>query len=358
MGGDAEGLTGFAQPTRPPMDCLNLSELMETRMPYVRPDVQAMLAMLAAAPGPKIYDGDAATGRMMARTMAQFAERPRGPIAAVTDLTIPAHDGHAIPARLYRDSASTVPAPVLLYLHGGGWVIGDLDTYDGLCAEIARTLGVTVLSIDYRMGPEVRFPGAADDCVAAAQWLARSPAEIGHAVTGIVPGGDSAGGNLSIVLCHELNGKLPVPILAQWLIYPSTDMGWTHGSMEEFAEGYLLEARTMDWFASHYMNADDDLTHPRAAPLRAVSLTGQPPAMVYVCGLDPLRDQGRAYAAKLIEHGVRTIFREAAGQVHGSINNRAAIPSAHDDLLGCLADLRLLIDEAVAALPAAAMAAE
>ncbi len=322
-------------------------------MPYVRPDVQAMLAMLAAAPGPRIHDTDPATARTMARAMSQLAERPRGDIAEVRNLTIAAGDGHAIPARLYRATIDAAPAPVLLWLHGGGWVIGDLDTYDSLCAEVARTLGMTVLSIDYRMGPEVRFPNAANDCVDAARWLTRSPAEIGHPVTGMVVAGDSAGGNLSIVVCQELNGTLPVPILAQWLIYPSTDMNWAHGSMEEFADGYLLEARTMAWFSSHYLAPDSDLSHPRAAPLNAASLAGQPPALVFVCGLDPLRDQGRAYAAKLITHGVRTIFREAEGQIHGSINNRGAIPSAHDDLLACLRDLKRLIDESVAALPAA-----
>ena len=328
-------------------------------MPYVRPDVQAMLAMLAAAPGPRIHDTDPATARMMARTMAQVAERPRGDIAEVQDLTIPAADGHAIPLRLYRPALGSEPAPVLLWLHGGGWVIGDLDTYDSLCAEAARTLGITVLAVDYRMGPEVRFPSAADDCIDAARWLAGSPAGIGHAVTGLVIGGDSAGGNLTAVLCQELGDSLAVPILAQWLIYPSTDMAWSHGSMEEFANGYLLEARTMAWFSSHYLAPDSDLGHARAAPLNAESLAGQPSALVFTCSLDPLRDQGRAYAAKLITHGVRTIFREAEGQIHGSINNRGGIPSAHDDLLACLKDLKLLIDEAVAALPAArAQAAE
>ena len=321
--------------------------------PYVRPDVQAFLAMLATAPGPKIHEGDPAAARAMARMMSQLTERPRGDVAEVKALTIPGPDGHAVPARLYRAHLDDAPAPVLLYLHGGGWVIGDLDTYDGLCAEVSRTLGVTVVSLDYRMGPEVRFPVPADDCVAAARWLARSPAEIGHPVTGIVPGGDSAGGNLSIVVCQELAGRLAVPILAQWLIYPSTDMGEAGGSMVEFAEGYLLEARTMDWFSSHYLASDADVRHPRAAPLHAESLVGQPPALVFTCSLDPLRDQGRAYAGKLIAHGVRTIFREAEGQIHGCINNRAGIPSAHTDLLGQLGDLKLLIDEAVASLPAA-----
>ena len=322
-------------------------------MPFVRPDVQAVLAMLNNAPGPQMHEVDATTARAMMRQMVQITERPRGDLAHVVDFTIPSAHGHAIPARVYSAVANPGPGPVVAFYHGGGWVIGDLETHDALCAETARVLGLTVVSIDYRLAPEHPFPAATEDCLAATRWLAETPKSIGHDVTGIVPAGDSAGGNLAAVVAQQLHGKLPVPILAQWLIYPGTDMTANGGSMDEFGEGYLLGADSMRWFTAHYMGSSPDFRHAYASPHHADSLAGLPPAMVFTCGLDPLRDQGRAYAAKLVAHGVRVSFREAAGQIHGCMNLRAAIPSTQDDLHGCLRDLASLIDEAVTAQPVA-----
>ena len=321
-------------------------------MPYVRPDVQAVLAMLNNAPGPQMHEVDAPTARMMMRQMCVITERPRGDLAHVVDFTIPSAHGHAIPARVYSSVAEPGPGPVMVFYHGGGWVIGDLETHDSLCAETARVLGITVVSIDYRLAPEHPFPAATEDCLTATRWLAEQKKPVGHDVTGLILAGDSAGGNLAAVITQQLHGKLPVPILAQWLIYPGVDMAAKGGSMDEFAEGYLLSRDAMMWFTQHYMGSDAQFGHAYASPL-AYDVAGLPGAMVFTCGLDPLRDQGRAYAAKLVGHGVRTMFREAAGQIHGCMNLRAALPSAHDDLHACLADLRLLIDEAVAAQPAA-----
>jgi len=314
-------------------------------MTYVRPDTQAMLAMLAAAGAPPINELDPAAGREAMRAMAQIGERPRGELAEVKDISIPSPHGLPIPSRLYRAHLSADPAPVVIFYHGGGWVIGDLNVYESLCAEIARTLALDVLSIDYRLAPEHRFPAATEDCLAATEWLAKSPAEIGHKVTGVVPAGDSAGGNLAAVVSQQLAGRMPVPILAQWLIYPGLDMTADGGSMQEFADGYLLTGALMTWFQNHYLGHDADPLHAWASPLHG-DVSGQPPTLVFTCGLDPLRDQGRAYAAKLVGAGVRTIFREADGQVHGSATLRGAIPSAHDDLHANLRDLKLLIDEA------------
>ncbi|GGI88675.1 acetylhydrolase [Polymorphobacter multimanifer] len=310
--------------------------------PSVRPDVQMLLGMLASQPGPPMHELDAATARDMYNAMAQMADSPRGELAEVKELTI-AGDAGAIPARLYRPTDATHPAPVLLFFHGGGWVIGNLDTHDSACAAIARGLGLSVVSVDYRLAPEHRFPAAVDDCLAAARWLATSPAEIGHPVSGLIPAGDSAGGTLAAITSQQLAGQLPVSIVAQWLIYPGTDMQASSGSMEDFADGYLLTRETMDWFMNHYFEGGDDRTDPRASPLAAESLKGQPPTLVFTCSLDPLRDQGRAYAARLIEAGVPTIFREAEGQIHGSLTLRAGIPSAQADLDGNLAALRLLL---------------
>jgi len=209
-------------------------------VPYVRPDVQNLLAMLSSAPGPQMHEVDPATARLMMRQMVQMTELPRGTIARVEELTIPSPHGHPVPARLYSDAAHATAGPVLIFYHGGGWVIGDLETHDPLCAEIARVLGMTVISVDYRLAPEHRFPAATEDCLAATEWVAGSPAAIGHTVTGIVVAGDSAGGNLAAVVAQQLGATLAVPILAQWLIYPGVDMTTSAGSMTEFAEGYLL----------------------------------------------------------------------------------------------------------------------
>ena len=324
-------------------------------MPFVRSDVANLLAMLASAPGPKMEDGTPEAARAMMRAMGAMVERPRGDLAHVRDFTIPGDGGHTIPARVYSAVAAPGPGPAVVFFHGGGWVIGDLETHDSLCAEIARGLQLTVVSIDYRLAPEHRFPAATEDCLAAMRWLADTPKAIGHDITGLIPAGDSAGGNLAAVVTQELHGKLAVPIVAQWLIYPGVDMTASGGSMSEFAEGYLLTEAGMHWFSAHYMGPAPDLTNLWASPIFAPSLAGLPPAMVFTCALDPLRDQGRAYAAKLIAAGVDVAFLEAAGQIHGAFNLRAAIPSTQGDLHACLAALTLLI--APAAAPAPALAA-
>jgi acetyl esterase len=315
-------------------------------MPFVRPDVKAFLDFLNSQPGPQMHEVDAPTAREMYRMMGTMVELPRGELAHVEELSIPGDHGHVIPARLYCPAQrSGPPAPVLVFYHGGGWVIGDLDTHDSACAEIARGLGMTVIAVDYRLAPEHPFPAAADDCLAATRWIAGSPGVIGHAVSGLIVAGDSAGGNLAAVCAQQLHDQLPVPILAQWLIYPGVDMSAETGSMVEFAEGYLLTHAGMSWFMASYLGDGAERLHPHASPFHGDRFAGLPPALVFTCGLDPLRDQGRAYAAKLIEHGVPTVFREAKGQIHGSLTLRQAIPSAQGDLAGCLSALREIVTE-------------
>lgn len=325
-------------------------------MPFVRPDVANLLAMVGSAPGPKMEEGTPEAARQMMRMMGSMTERPRGDLAHVRDFTIPSPHGHAVPARVYSTAAVPGAGPVVVYLHGGGWVIGDLETHDALCAEVARVLAMTVVSVDYRLAPEHPFPAATEDCLAAMRWLAGTPKAIGHDITGLIPAGDSAGGNLAAVVTQQLHGTLAVPIVAQWLIYPGVDMTASGGSMEEFSDGHLLTAAGMAWFTRHYMGETPDLTHAYASPLHAASLAGLPPAMVFTCGLDPLRDQGRAYAAKLIAAGVDVTYLEAAGQIHGCFTLRAAIPSTQADLHACLAALQLMIGETATAVLAQAAA--
>jgi len=314
-------------------------------MPFIRPDVQTYLEFVKAFNRPTFGQLGPETGRQVYKAMTAVVQLPRSTLAHVVELQIASPLGHSLAGRLYAPHEETAPGPVLLFFHGGGSVIGDLSTHDALRAEIARQLKMTVVSVEYRLAPEQPFPAAADDCLAAARWLAGSPGEIGHAVTGLVFAGDSAGGNLAAVCAQELTGSLSVPVLAQWLIYPGVDVLSETPSLSEFAQGYLLTRDDIQVFYDHHVPNAADRGHRRASPLRASSLAGQPPALVFTSGLDPLRDQGRAYAAKLIEHGVSTRFREAAGQVHGCLNLRQAIPTAQRDLLGCLADLRALVRE-------------
>ena len=276
-------------------------------MPYVREDVANLLQLLSANPAPQMHEVDHATARDMYRQMGSITERPAPALARKEDISIPG-------------PAGPVPA------------------HDSLCAEIAHQLGVSVIAVDYRLAPETRFPGATEDCLAATRWAATSPAILGHKATGLILAGDSAGGNLAAAVARETARELP--LIAQWLIYPGVDMGWEGGSLAEFSEGYLLTAAGMTWFMTHYAPDND---HPWASPLRATEWDGLPPALVFTCGLDPLRDQGRAYAARLIETGHRVVYREAAGQIHGCMTMRGGIPSAQADLEGQIADLKALI---------------
>ncbi|MCG2841439.1 alpha/beta hydrolase [Sandaracinobacter sp. RS1-74] len=306
-------------------------------MPFVREDVKQLLTMLAAVEGPQMHEVDPATARAMYQQMGSIAERPAPADVIQTDLSIPGPAG-AIRARSYRPADPVADGTAIVFFHGGGWVIGDLQTHNSLAAEIAKLTGFPTVAIDYRLAPEAPWPAAVDDALAAARWIAGSPAELGFPVSRLIFAGDSAGGNLSAIAARALRRETPVA--AQWLIYPGVDMAAAEGSMVEFAEGYLLTAASMLWFGNHYAA---DATHPNASPILSDDWAELPPALVFTCGLDPLRDQGRAYAGKLIAAGNRVVFREAAGQVHGSAQLRQAIPSAQTDLEAQVADLKALL---------------
>jgi acetyl esterase len=229
-----------------------------------------------------------------------------------------------------------------VFFHGGGWVTGDLDTHDPLCRRLALLGRLRVVAIDYRLAPEHPFPAAPDDCEAAARWVAGVPPELGLSPTGLVLAGDSAGGNLAIVTALALrDAPAAVPVIAHWAIYPATDLATPYPSFAQFGEGHFLTTAMMRWFDEAYR---PDPAHPRASPLTA-DLAGLPPALVTTAGLDPIRDQGRAYAAKLAQAGVSVAFREAAGMIHGSLNLRRAIPSAAADFMRDCAMLKTIVTE-------------
>ena len=315
---------------------------MNSDTPYVRPDVRGFLDYLNALPGPKTHELGAPGARAMYRAMKDVADLPLGGLATIIDLSIPGPAG-AIPARLFDCRATRPPGPAVVFYHGGGFVIGDLDTHAGFCAEASRQLDLPVVSVDYRLAPEASWPAAPDDAEAAARWVAESPAELGRKVTGLALMGDSAGGNLTIVAALDLRDRpAAVPVLVQAPIYPATDSTTDYPSYAQFGAGHLLTRESMDWFADCYAA---DIQHQRGSPLKA-DLTGMPPAVIVTASLDPIRDQGRAYAGALIAAGVAVTYREAVGTVHAFITLRKAIPSAAGDVAGYLAAVRAAVSEA------------
>lgn len=314
-----------------------------TDTPFVRPDVARFLAFLNDAPGPRMHELDPPAARAMTRAARAVADLDRGEIAVVRDTACPGPAGD-LPLRLYDMREARLPGPVVLFFHGGGFVIGDLDSHDAACAEIARMLDLPVVAVDYRLAPEAAWPAAPDDCEAAARFVA-SGAMAGVKPTGLVFIGDSAGGNLCIVTALALrDAPAAVPVLAQFPLYPLTDTNTRRPSLDLFAEGYFLTRDGMRWFDRAYAA---DNAHVRTSPMLA-DQAGMPPTLVLTAGLDPLRDQGRAYAAQLIEAGVPTVFREAVGNIHGFLTMRRAIPSSQGDLAGALVALKAMIVEAEA----------
>jgi len=312
--------------------------------PFVRPDVRAFLSMLEAMPGPRLHEQTPAQARAQYGAMRSLADLPVGDLATVRDLSIPSENG-TIPARLFDAREARQPGPIVVFYHGGGFVIGDLDSHAGFCAELARGLDLPVVAVDYRLSPEAPWPAAPDDAEAAARWVATAPEALGRTVTGLVLVGDSAGGNLAIVTAAALrDDPAAVPVIAQAPIYPATDTSRVYPSHDLFRTGYLLTDDSLSWFDRAYAA---DRAHVRASPLLG-RVDGLPPALVLTASLDPIRDQGRAYAAALVDAGVHTVFREAVGNIHGFFTLRKAIPSSAGDVAGFVVALRALITEAEA----------
>jgi acetyl esterase len=304
-----------------------------------RPDVQMFLAFLNNLPGPKVHELSPAEARAQMIAMGPVAEAETGPIAIIRDLLIPGPAG-MIPARLYDTREGRGPGPVMVFYHGGGFVIGDLQTHEPYCAEAARQLDIPVISIDYRLAPEHPFPAAPVDCEAATRWIAGSPPELGLTITGLIPSGDSAGGNLTVVTTMALRDKpAAVPVIAQFPIYPVVSSHNDWQSYRDHGVGKLLTYEAMDYFMAAYAA---EAGHVQSAPLD-FDQTGMPPTLVITAGLDPLRDQGRAYAAALATAGVPVTFMEAVGNIHGFINLRKAIPSSQADVVKALATLNSML---------------
>ena len=257
--------------------------------------------------------------RQMFRETRPASTPPAPQIGAVRDVLT--EGAQAIPLRVYRPPgvSDSRRLPVLVYFHGGGWVIGDLETHDVLCRQLTAEAGVSVIAVDYRLAPEHKFPAAADDAWAATRWIAAHAAELGVDADRLAVGGDSAGGNLAAVvalLAREAGGPR---IALQILLYPVTDLVSESQSYADLADGYMLTRDSMRWFRAQYLARAQDAADWRVSPLRAPSLVGLPPALVVTAGYDPLRDEGEAYARRLREAGVSVDAVSFGGMIHGFV---------------------------------------
>ena len=283
----------------------------------IDPQVQAVLEMVIKSGRPAYNTLSPKEARQLFRETRPPSTPTPPEIGEVKNLVI---DGPSqVAVRTYRPKgvAATTALPALVYFHGGGWVIGDLDTHDVLCRFLAAEAGIAVVNVDYRLAPEAKFPAAADDAWAATQWVVKNAAKLGIDASRLAVGGDSAGGNLAAVVALMARDAGAPALKLQVLMYPVTDVGTQTQSYKDFGEGYLLTRDGMKWFFDHYLASKDQESDWRVSPLRAKSLAGVAPALIITAGFDPLRDEGEAYARKLREAKVRTDYVCYGGMIHG-----------------------------------------
>ncbi|MBS0341030.1 MAG: alpha/beta hydrolase [Proteobacteria bacterium] len=281
------------------------------------PHLAGVLQMMAGSGAPPVHQGTPEQGRAgyLALTIGSLTPEQVVPVASVQNTFV---DGAAGPlkARIYRPEG-TGPVPTIAFFHGGGFVIGDLDTHDNMCRDICRGAGAVVVAVDYRLAPEHPFPAGIEDAVAAARWVVAHARELGgNDAVGVA--GDSAGGNFSAVVAQQLRDA-GISLAAQFLIYPATDHALAaYPSIEQNGKGYFLEADTMAWFYGHYVSGfDGDPLDPRLAPLQARNLANLPAAVVVTAEFDPLRDSGAAYAQALQAAGNQAEHIAGPGLIHG-----------------------------------------
>ena len=287
-----------------------------TAMP-VHPQIQQVIDALAASDFRAIHEQTPAEVRTQYERMIEARGVVPAPVGAVEDRSIPGAGGE-IPVRVYRPETDAGARPGLVYFHGGGHVIGDIDTHDAVARNLCNGAGCVVLSVDYRLAPEHKFPAAAEDAFAAVRWCAAHGGEVGIDPGRIAVGGDSAGGNLATVAALMARDAGGPGIRLQVLVYPVTDYACDTGSYQIYAQGYgSLEARSMRWFRDHYLRGEADRLDWRAAPLRAGDLSGLPPALVLTAQCDVLHDEGEAYAQRMREAGVDVEYLDCEGMIHG-----------------------------------------
>ena len=312
----------------------------------LHPQARALLDFIEARGIPPTHTLSPAEARAFYRERRSVTQPLPPEVALVRELQADGPRG-AIPLRLYRPLGASDAAalPVLVYFHGGGWVIGDLDTHDTLCRELANGAGCAVVAVDYRMGPEHRFPAAVDDCIAATRWVHAQAGALQLDATRLAVGGDSAGGNLAAVVAIAardggIDAAAPLPISWQLLIYPATDQHRSAPSHATNGQGYLLTSDTMDYFTGHYIADPAQYRDWRASPLLHPDLSRLPPALVLTAGYDPLRDEGAAYAERLTDAGNRASYVCFERQIHGFITMGKVLDEANAAVALCAAELK------------------
>jgi acetyl esterase len=308
----------------------------------VHPQVSALLERVQRSPLPPYHTVPAHVARRIYRdTRAVLA--PKAP--EVQEVRLMVLDAR-VAVRLYRPANEVLPA--LVYFHGGGWTIGDLDTHDVLCRQLAVGARCAVFSVDYRLAPEHPFPAAVEDCLFATDYIIRNHSALKVDPARIAVGGDSAGGNLAtVVALHARDAGRP-PLAFQLLIYPATDQRCAFPSHRRNGQGYLLTGEGIDFFSRCYLPERQALTDWRASPLLAPSLAGLPPALVLTAGYDPLLDEGRAYAERLQREGVAVQYREYADMVHGFVLFGGVLDTANAAVAECSAALSRALEKVTA----------
>ena len=301
------------------------------------PQARALLDQANAMGMPPLHTMSVPEARASLAAMASLQGEPQS-VAQIVDRHAPGPAGD-VPVRLYTP-AGQAPFPALVYYHGGGWVLGGLDTHDGVCRQMASSAGCLVVSVDYRLAPEHKFPAAAEDAYAALQWVATNADGLGVDPARIAIGGDSAGGNLTAVVALMARDRGTPAVAFQLLVYPVTDSACDTASYRENADGYFLTKDAMLWFWNHYTRDAADRRNPYAAPLKAQDLRGLPPALVMTAEFDPLRDEGEAYAARLREAGVPVQLTRYHGMIHGFFGMSALLDQAKEAIQEATTALR------------------
>lgn len=301
----------------------------------LHPQAKALLQLIEQNKAPPTHTLPVEDARRMYRERRIYTQPATPHVAWVQALM-----AGAIPMRMYRPFEGGAPLPALVYFHGGGWVIGDLDTHDTLCRQLANTSGCVIVSVDYRLAPEHPFPAAVDDCIAATYWIHDHATELGVDASRLAVGGDSAGGNLAAVVALAARDAGDLPLVYQLLIYPATDNRRIAPSHTRNGEGYLLTRDTIRYFHDHYIPNEADDQDWRASPLLHPDLSRLPPALILTAGYDPLRDEGLMYAQALSEAGNTATQLCFERQIHGFITMGRVIDEANAAVHVCAAQLR------------------
>ncbi len=293
----------------------------------IDPIAAGLLQQMEEAGMPPLNEMSPADARQAAEGFRALAGEPE-PVADVTKRTIPGPGGE-VPVWVYTPAGAGAGAlPCLVYYHGGGWVLGDLEGVDTICRAVANRAGCKVVSVDYRLSPEHKFPAPFDDCYAALEWVAANGASIGVDSSKLAVGGDSAGGNLAAAVALKARDAGGPALRHQLLVYPVTNHDYGTASYSDNGDGYLLTQDMMKWFWDHYLNNAEEGRNPLASPLAASDLSGLPSAFVITAEFDPLRDEGEAYAAKLAAAGVTVSQQRFDGQIHAFWQMPGVFPAA------------------------------